>query len=492
MSLLSDVTQLATDAALMHDIIHGGTTDTVVTEGGTVPSVAKAIEDFQNAIGTGQFANGTAAAPAISFVSDTDSGFYRVSANTIGISVNGVKIGEWSSTGINGCAIGATSASTGRFTTLSAAGQIQGTYASGGYGQGALKTTGSADYVALSIINTGVTWDISSIITSSPDRFVIRNSTTSANALVINSDAANEGVVLSSAGFAVNGTVSGANVVGTPAVHAISANAGVSATQITAEGYYNGYGAGMTMSSRTSAGGTLVPMAKIVADGTAAWNTTASTQDAELSIHTTTDGVLTRVGTWSTTALTLGSGVKLLPTTDNTQDIGAAATGFKEIFADNGTINTSDARRKTEVSALSAAEINAAKQLAKEIGSFKFLAAIAEKGAAARLHIGMTVQRAIEIMESNGLAPFAYSFICYDAWDQQVVEHPAVEAVAAQDAVLDEEGNVVTPAVEAVEAKDAWTEVTLEAGDKYSFRVHELLLFMAAGFEARLAALEAV
>jgi len=195
--------------------------------------------------------------------------------------------------------------------------------------------------------------------------------------------------------------------------------------------------------------------------------------------------------TWST-ALTIDrSNTSITPGTDNTISLGAASLGWKELFCDNGTINTSDARRKTEVSALSAAEINAAKQLAKEIGSFKFLAAVAEKGDAARNHIGMTVQRAIAIMESNGLDPFAYSFICHDAWDDVFVDHPAVEAVAAQEAVLDEDGNVVTPSAEAVAAVDAWTEQTQVAGDKYSFRVHELLLFMAAGFEARLAALEA-
>ena len=80
--------------------------------------------------------------------------------------------------------------------TLSATGQISGTYSAGGYTQGALKTTGSADYVALSMVNTGVTWDIASIITSAPDRFVIRNSTTSADAFVINADAPDEGMVL--------------------------------------------------------------------------------------------------------------------------------------------------------------------------------------------------------------------------------------------------------------------------------------------------------
>ena len=42
-------------------------------------------------------------------------------------------------------------------------------------------------------------------------------------------------------------------------------------------------------------------------------------------------------------------------------------------------------------------------------------------------------------------------------WDE-VIEHPAVPAVEAKEAVVDEEGNVIEPAVEAVEGKDAWTE----------------------------------
>ena len=39
--------------------------------------------------GTGLFADGTAAAPSISFASDTDTGFYRVAANIIGVANNG-------------------------------------------------------------------------------------------------------------------------------------------------------------------------------------------------------------------------------------------------------------------------------------------------------------------------------------------------------------------------------------------------------------------
>lgn len=177
---------------------------------------------------------------------------------------------------------------------------------------------------------------------------------------------------------------------------------------------------------------------------------------------------------------------------DNTQNLGTAAIGWKEAFVDNGTINTSDARRKTAVAGMSPAELNAAKQISKEIGTFKFLAAVAEKGDAARLHIGMTVQRAIEIMEANGLNPFAYSFICHDVWGDVFVDHPAVEAADAVLAVLDEAGSVIEPARPAVQAVAAWTEQTQAAGDKFSFRAHELLLFIAAGVEARLSALESV
>jgi hypothetical protein len=143
------------------------------------------------------------------------------------------------------------------------------------------------------------------------------------------------------------------------------------------------------------------------------------------------------------------------PGSDGGQNFGAASFRWAQLFASTGTINTSDAREKTAVRALTTAEVNAAKALAAEVGAFKFLSAIAAKGEpAARLHVGMTVQRAIEVMTAHGLNPMAYGFICYDEWD------------------ADEEQG-------------------LSAGNRYSLRPDELLAFVAAGFHARLAALEA-
>jgi len=67
----------------------------------------------------------------------------------------------------------------------------------------------------------------------------------------------------------------------------------VSATQLTLEGRYSAYGAGINFVSRTTNDGTRVSMAKITADGENSWNTTASTQDAGLRFYTTADGTST-------------------------------------------------------------------------------------------------------------------------------------------------------------------------------------------------------
>lgn len=156
------------------------------------------------------------------------------------------------------------------------------------------------------------------------------------------------------------------------------------------------------------------------------------------------------------------------PTADNAFSVGLPSFRYSVIYSNTGTINTSDAREKTEVVKLSEAEINAAKAISKEIGTYKWLEAVQVKGADARKHIGLTVQKAIEIMQLNGLEPMDYGFICYDKWE-------ASEEVTAEDV----DGNV------------SIVQAAQPAGDRYGFRWDELSAFLAAGFEARLAALEA-
>lgn len=158
-----------------------------------------------------------------------------------------------------------------------------------------------------------------------------------------------------------------------------------------------------------------------------------------------------------------GESGEFSPGTDNAQPLGGASSRWSVVYAGTGTINTSDAREKTEVAPMSTAELRAASSLAKLIGTYQWLDAVKEKGEGARRHAGLTVQSAIAALKAEGLDPFRYGFICHDKWE-------------SQDEVLDEDGNV--------------SQEKRKAGDRYSFRMDELMMFIARGFEARLSALE--
>jgi|GEM_PF-1264582 len=153
----------------------------------------------------------------------------------------------------------------------------------------------------------------------------------------------------------------------------------------------------------------------------------------------------------------------LHPGADSTQSCGLASRRWSTVYAATGTINTSDGREKTTVRPFTPAELAAAAELGHGIGVYQWLAMVEAKGETARQHIGMTVQQAIAILESHGLDPFAYGFICYDEWD----ELPEIR---------DEEGEI--------------TQEHRAAGDRYSFRMDELLAFIARGLAHRLDAVE--
>lgn len=198
--------------------------------------------------------------------------------------------------------------------------------------------------------------------------------------------------------------------------------------------------------------------------------------------------------------LDLTTGTKAVtPLLDNDQSLGSIARRNSVVYAGTGAISTSDGREKTEVRALNPAEIEAAKEIAKEIGAYRWLASVQAKGADAREHVGLTVQKAIAILQSHELDPFGYGFICYDKWGSQdaVVEQTRVGNVLAGSEVVYE--GVTEDWIEAeglvwnyTHTKTVELQPALPAGDRYSFRYDELNLFIAAGFEARLSALEAV
>ena len=138
-------------------------------------------------------------------------------------------------------------------------------------------------------------------------------------------------------------------------LHIAGATASVSDTQLVLEGRYGGYGAGINFVSRTSSGGTNVSMAKITADGENSFNTTTNTQDAGLRFFTTLDGT-------SAEKMRIDSSGNTRPGADNSYDIGTASYRWDDVYATNGTIQTSDERMKDNI-ATSSIGLNFVNQL---------------------------------------------------------------------------------------------------------------------------------
>ena len=186
---------------------------------------------------------------------------------------------------------------------------------------------------------------------------------------------------------------------------------------------------------------------------------------------------------------------------DNAIDLGSSSNRFDDIYATNGTIQTSDQNEKQQIASLTAAEITAAKAISKLFKTFKWNSSVTENGDNARTHTGVIAQDVQQAMTDAGLDAGDYAFFISTTWWETQTEVPAVEAVEAQDAVYDEDGNLVSEAVEAVEAKDAYTRTnTFETADeapegatertRLGIRYPELLAFIGAATEQRLADIE--
>lgn len=106
----------------------------------------------------------------------------------------------------------------------------------------------------------------------------------------------------------------------------------------------------------------------------------------------------------------------LLPGANGTQDFGSTSLRWSQVWCTAGAFNTSDATLKTPIRTMQEAELAAGYQMAQELGTFQWLDSVKEKGDKARRHVGLTVQRAAEIMESHGLKPWSYGFMGYDKW----------------------------------------------------------------------------
>ena len=104
---------------------------------------------------------------------------------------------------------------------------------------------------------------------------------------------------------------------------------------------------------------------------------------------------------------------------DGTENIGAAAWRFKDIYATNGTIQTSDANEKQDIAELDEAERRVAVACKGLLRKFRWKDAVAEKGDDARIHFGIIAQDLQAAFEAEGLDAGRYAMFIHSTWTDE-------------------------------------------------------------------------
>jgi hypothetical protein len=106
-------------------------------------------------------------------------------------------------------------------------------------------------------------------------------------------------------------------------------------------------------------------------------------------------------------------------TRDNAIDLGNSAARFDDIFATNGTIQTSDRNEKQDIEALSEAEARVAVACKGLLRKFRWKDKVAEKGDEARIHFGIIAQDLQDAFAAEGLDAGRYGMFISSTWTDE-------------------------------------------------------------------------
>ena len=161
---------------------------------------------------------------------------------------------------------------------------------------------------------------------------------------------------------------------------------------------------------------------------------------------------------------------------DNGPDLGSSSYRLDDLYATNGTIQTSDETEKQSIQSLTSTEIAVAKRLSKLFKTFKFNSSVEEKGDNARTHTGIIAQNVKQAFTDEGLNVSNYSlFISTTWWEKE-------RTITGNDGTQ-------------IQEKETWeTEEEAPEGavqkTRLGIRYPELLCFISSAFEQRLTDIE--
>lgn len=172
------------------------------------------------------------------------------------------------------------------------------------------------------------------------------------------------------------------------------------------------------------------------------------------------------------------------PIVDNVTPLGSSSFRWSQLFAGAGTINTSDARDKSQPVAITDAMMDAADSI--DIILYQWLSSIAEKGVDnARWHFGAMAQAVRDAFAAQGLDGRGYGLLCYDEWEDEYEERAAeYEEVPAVTQEVDGEMVEITPAHQRL-VKEAYKVQTVVAGNRWGLRPDQCMWLLAAAARRR-------
>jgi hypothetical protein len=101
---------------------------------------------------------------------------------------------------------------------------------------------------------------------------------------------------------------------------------------------------------------------------------------------------------------------------DNVIDLGTPTARYDDIYATNGTIQTSDRNEKTDIAELDEAEKRVAIAAKGLIRKYRWKDAVAEKGDEARIHVGIIAQDLQDAFAAEGLDAGRYAMFISSTW----------------------------------------------------------------------------
>lgn len=107
---------------------------------------------------------------------------------------------------------------------------------------------------------------------------------------------------------------------------------------------------------------------------------------------------------------------------DNVIDLGTLGTRFDDIYATNGSIQTSDRNEKQDIEELTEAERRVAQACKGLLRKFRWKSSVAENGDDARIHFGIIAQDLADAFTAEGLDAGKYAMFVSDTWTDEVTE----------------------------------------------------------------------